>query len=619
MRVSKLTSIDTLLPYGYYWLPFPKPMGEDGKHDVQDAEEHGNLGDYLQGHEVQNAPYEIKMLQNDYCKLLARSEYDKEQVQQFRHAIRDGYHVNWIVDNLPNAAAVNDLEEKTQTTYYDVGHPVGQTFHGKMRLNNHVKIMISYHPPKKSFLHTEGTIVGFLTEPISVKHQYKGNFDPNKGGNQLLTCYQKREMASMDSRRKPLIVGPKETDVEGYPLEVIWTYDVLWHESDIEWASRWDVYLSMANRYHDNVHWFSILNSSVVVLFLSGIVGLVLLRSLRKDISIYNQLLSEEERELLEESGWKLVSHDVFRPPDNGQFLCVLTGTGMQLLVMASLFILGAAFGYLNPARRGSIAMGILFSFVGMGSLAGYTAGRLYKLFQGKEWKTVVYNTAMFLPTVAFSIFFILNLLVWGHGSARAVPFGSIMVLVVLWFCVTTPLVFLGAYYGIKQTVIETPVGVAPRPSTMPEQPWFLSLPVTCAAGGLLPFAAIYVELYFIFSSLWLNQYYYVFGFLLLIWCLLIFTCAEVSMLFCYFQLNKENYHWWWRAFLTSASTGVYIFFYGIYYFFTKMNALYFTTVALYFGYMFLFAFAFAIATGTIGFFSCLWFVIKIYGAIKCD
>ena len=34
------------------------------------------------------------------------------------------YHVNWIVDNLPSAAAVNDMDEHTQTTFYDVGFPV---------------------------------------------------------------------------------------------------------------------------------------------------------------------------------------------------------------------------------------------------------------------------------------------------------------------------------------------------------------------------------------------------------------------------------------------------------------------------------------------------------------
>ena len=31
----------------------------------------------------------------------------------------------------------------------------------------------------------------------------------------------------------------------------MWTYDVVWEESDVVWASRWDVYLSMTS---DNIH-----------------------------------------------------------------------------------------------------------------------------------------------------------------------------------------------------------------------------------------------------------------------------------------------------------------------------------------------------------------------------
>ena len=42
---------------------------------------------------------------------------------------------------------------------------------------------------------------------------------------------------------------------------MIFTYDVLWRESDVHWAKRWDIYLSMDNAVPDNVHWFSIVNS----------------------------------------------------------------------------------------------------------------------------------------------------------------------------------------------------------------------------------------------------------------------------------------------------------------------------------------------------------------------
>lgn len=37
-----------------------------------------------------------------------------------------------------------------------------------------------------------------------------------------------------------------------------------------------------------SIHWFSLVNSIVIVLFLTGMVGMILLRALHKDISRYN-------------------------------------------------------------------------------------------------------------------------------------------------------------------------------------------------------------------------------------------------------------------------------------------------------------------------------------------
>ena len=47
--------------------------------------------------------------------------------------------------------------------------------------------------------------------------------------------------------------------------QVIFTYDVVFKASDIRWASRWDTYLLATD---DQVHWFSIINSLMIVLFL---------------------------------------------------------------------------------------------------------------------------------------------------------------------------------------------------------------------------------------------------------------------------------------------------------------------------------------------------------------
>lgn len=37
------------------------------------------------------------------------------------------------------------------------------------------------------------------------------------------------------------------------------------------------------------IHWFSIVNSVVVVFFLSGILSMIIIRTLRKDIANYNR------------------------------------------------------------------------------------------------------------------------------------------------------------------------------------------------------------------------------------------------------------------------------------------------------------------------------------------
>jgi len=157
-------------------------------------------------------------------------------------------------------------------------------------------------------------------------------------------------------------------------VPIIYTYDVIWSESDTQWASRWDVYLSMDQRVPARIHWFSIINSLLIIMFLSALVGMILLKNLKNDIYQYNRVLTDEEKaEEREESGWKLLHADVFRPPVQFPMLyCVLVGTGMQLIVMSGITIVFACLGFLSPARRGSMMLSILVLYVLNGATAGY-------------------------------------------------------------------------------------------------------------------------------------------------------------------------------------------------------------------------------------------------------
>ena len=70
------------------------------------------------------------------------------------------------------------------------------------------------------------------------------------------------------------------------------------------------------------------------------------------------------------------------------------------------------------------------------------------------------------------------------------------------------------------------------------------------------------------------RQFYYVFGFLALVVIILMITCSEISIVLVYFQLCSEDYNWWWRSMITSGSSGLYLFLYGIFYYATKVRSL---------------------------------------------
>ena len=73
------------------------------------------------------------------------------------------------------------------------------------------------------------------------------------------------------------------------------------------------------------------------------------------------------QEDTLEESGWKLVHGDVFRPPRHSTVLAALVGAGLQILCSTAVVICFAVFGLLSPATRGSLLTAALFLLMFMG------------------------------------------------------------------------------------------------------------------------------------------------------------------------------------------------------------------------------------------------------------
>lgn len=142
-----------------------------------------------------------------------------------------------------------------------------------------------------------------------------------------------------------------------------------------------------------------------------------------------------------------------------------------------------------------------------------------------------------------FSLIFILNLFVWAQASSTALPFGTLVGLVSLWLLIQVPLVYLGSWYGsVKAEAWQHPTRIHSIPRQIPSQTGHTRNMQIAILAGLVPFAVLFIELMFVFKSLWQDKsgYYYVFGFLSVVSTILIITVSEVTIIATYIQLCSE-------------------------------------------------------------------------------
>lgn len=130
------------------------------------------------------------------------------------------------------------------------------------------------------------------------------------------------------------------------------------------------------------------------------------------------------------------------------------------------------------------------------------------------------------------------------------------------------------------------PLNSYPPPRPIPSSPWYLSPSFIIPVSGILPFGSIFIEMYFVFTAFWSYKFYYVYGFMLLVYGILAMVTICTSIVSVYFILNSENYHWQWMSFACAGSTAGYVFLYSTYYFLTKTQMTGMLQVSFYFGYM---------------------------------
>lgn len=236
-----MTSSRTQLPYDYYSLQFCLPKNGTLHYKSE------NLGEVLRGDRIVNTPYELRMTENLNCKILCNTKdlplnWDIGQSRKVAERIEHEYFVHLIVDNLPVATRIRNPD--TMEVQFEHGYRLGMVnSKGEPFINNHLKFIISYHT------HSAGQyrVVGFEVETQSV--------DMNE------IKFTDGDECNFPDNPKPQHVNKNDH------TSLFFTYSVVWKESQVKWASRWDYLLGMNDV---QIHWFSIINSLIVVFFLSG-------------------------------------------------------------------------------------------------------------------------------------------------------------------------------------------------------------------------------------------------------------------------------------------------------------------------------------------------------------
>lgn len=587
-------TVRSALSYDYYSTPFHFCQPAGGPKSISES-----LGSILFGDRIQTSPFELHMLKNETCKRFAGCDaqtYDKGDAKFVNKRILQQFQLNWLIDGLPAAEEVYD--PNTDTKYLIPGLPLGgvtSDMVGVPLLNNHYNILIDYHTPAAG----QNRVVGIRAE-----------------GSSHLTVHDGPDGCTQDPA--PIILDEAEGGTK-----VTFTYSVYWRYSETPFATRWDQYLHVDD---PKIHWFSLINSAIIVVFLSIMVFLILVRTLRKDITRYNRLDSymlddvtggltgddAGDEGVQEDSGWKLVHGDVFRPPRLPLVLSVLAGNGAQLFFMAGFTIAFALLGFLSPSNRGSLGSVTLLLFTLLNGVGGFVSAWTYKSLGGEDRRRAnMLLTPLALPLFVFTVFFLLNLFLWASGAAGAVPFGTMLVIVGIWFLISLPLSVAGAWLAFRSPPLPPPVRVNQIPRQIPDAAHasglagWLNRPVPATLlTGILPFGAIFVELYFIMSSLWSGRIYYMFGFLFLCYGLMVVTCATVTVLAVYFLLCAEDYRWHWRAFATSGACALYVFLNALVFWASRLSFGGWTSTVLYLGYSALISVLVFILTGEFVLFS---------------
>lgn len=544
--------------YEFYSLPYCKPVNGVKWKTL-------GMGEVVDANRMASTPYDLSFRADRPDTVVCKKALSEEEAGRFRDAVRGDWYFQMYYDDLPVWGFVGKVEKIIPKQ----GDPTYRFF-----VFTHIAFDIKYNEDRV-------IEVNVLTDPARV------------------------------------------ADIsEGIPPPTVeFSYSARWTPTAVAFGDRLQRYERFPlNPVHLEIHWFSIINSCVTVLLLTGFLATILARVLKADFAKFSR--GDDPGAPLEEdeSGWKYVHGDAFRFPPHRTLFCAFLGTGTQILALAACIFALSLVGVFYPYNRGALFTALIVLYALTAGVAGYVAASYYRQFGGENWARAILAAVVVYCGPFFATFMFLNTVAIVYRSTAALPFGTIVIIVAIWGLVTIPLTVCGGIAGKNaRTEFNAPCRTNKYPREVPELPWYRTTLPQMAMAGFLPFSAIYVELYYVFASVWGHKVYVIWSILLIVFVILIVVTAFVTVALTYFQLAVEDHRWWWRSFLCGGSTAAFVYAYCAYYYLARSGMSGFMQTAFFFGYNAMVCYGFFLMLGTVGWRASLTFVRTIFKSIHLD
>ncbi|XP_030529072.1 transmembrane 9 superfamily member 2-like [Rhodamnia argentea] len=518
-------------------------------------EKQQTFGEILIGDRFVTAPFNAKFLQRKDQEVACAKKLTSGEVSQFQAAIKQGYYFQMYCDDLP------------------IWGFIGKFGRSSKNKSEHKYLL---------YQHFEFEIF-FNKDQIIETH---------------------------------LLMNPNEVVelTEGREVDIKILYSVHWIETNAHFNERMKKY-SVSR--HSTTHYFSIINACGTFLILFGCLLIYYMRVIRKD---FYDLIPEDAAVDREQTGWKCIRTDVFRYPEHRSLFAAALGSGAQLCILASFTLLLGLLGVYYPYNRGNLFIALIVLYTMTSGFAGYLAVLFYCQIEGKNWGKNLLLTGSLSFVPLFLIFCFLNTVAVSYQANAALPLGTILLLLFIWISLALPLLVLGGISGKKSHgEFKASCETSKCPREVPSLRWYRGTLPQMVLAGLLPFSTIYIQLYYIFASMWGHRVYTHYNTIFVIFVILLITTSLITVALTHFQLAAEDHRWWLRSFLCGGSVGLYVYGFCFYYYYWRSNFSGFLQLSFFFGYMAWICYCIFLMCGSVGFYASLLYVQHIYSSIKSD